>query len=132
MSFKRQNDKNSKRSSRVISDFGGAHYGLGKTDQPDRYCFGSDFHFLHKKPWLRPGCRKNQHTGYPATISSLFFIGIGGNSLVASVANGQLSTYLRDDYLDGVRQYWTVGEVAGTFTASGLTVKTVNQLIHGG
>lgn len=131
MSFKRQNDRTGQRASRTFADFHGAHYGLGKSDQPDRFCFGSDFSFIHKKPWLRDGCRKNQHTGYPATVSSLFFIGIGGNSLVASVANGQLTTYLRDDYLLGVRSYWTVGEVAATFTVSTLTAKTVNELIAG-
>jgi len=131
MTQKRLQDKLAKRSSRQYSVFMGSHYGMGKTDQPNEFAYVSDFEFTNKKPWLRAGCRKNQTTGYTTSITSLFSISFADKDLVASVQNGVLTVYPKDDVLDGQRVYYTVREVGAGFTPSTLTAKTVNELIAG-
>ena len=131
MTQRRIQDKQAKRSSKHYSVFMGSGYGSSKCRQHDELAYVCDLKFTHKKPWLRDGMRKNQETGYPADITSLFNVRIGGMNLVGQVANGVLTTYLMDDVLDGIRQYYTVREVRAGFTLTELTAKTVNELIGG-
>ena len=132
MSYKRENDAANKRTSRVIQVFRGYHGGFGKTDQPNEYAYVCDFDFRFSKPQIRPGEKKNQGWGYPASINGLFNMNLGGVALTAQVCNGVMTVYETVDVLAGIRKYYTVGEIAGSKTVSQLSAMTVNDLINKG
>lgn len=132
MSFKRQNDRLAKRKSRVISVFHGCHYGIGKTDQQNRFAYVSDLQFIHDKPKLRDGCRKNQEVGYTTSITSLFAITIGGLNLAASVENGILSVYPVEDVIAGHRRYYLWKEASAKYTwEEAMDAHTWNSIFTG-
>jgi len=131
MSFRRENDKLAKLNSKKFSIFRGSHYGTGKCDQYDPYAYVSDFTFMNEKMELRDGKRKSQATGYPATITSMFNVSVGGENLLGVVVNGVLNVYPVSDVMAAIRKYYTVREVRAGFTPSRLTAKTVNELITG-
>jgi len=93
MSQRRIQDRVSKRSTRVISMFEGSSYANGMSRQRDEHAYVSDFKFIHNKPWLRNGKRKNQTTGFSSTIDSIFNIRIGGLNKMAHVSGGTLVAY---------------------------------------
>jgi len=134
MAFRRENDRLAKLNSRAFSVFDGSHYGFGKCDQPDRYAYISDLHCLNQKLELRDGMAKFNTTGYPATVSNLLHITVGGVKYLGVVANGALQVYLVEDVLEGNgRIYYTVRQVRADFTVrdlnDSLNPKTVNDLI---
>jgi hypothetical protein len=129
--YNRQLEGSKKRHARTITEFAGCHFGTGRTDQPNAFSYGADFDFKDRKAYLRDGKRKNQDLGYPTSIDSVFYHTISGRRMMGQVTNGTLQLYLADDVLDRVRRYWTVDEVASTFTVDTLKAKTVNDLITG-
>ncbi|MHC4616334.1 MAG: hypothetical protein ACYTEQ_01135 [Planctomycetota bacterium] len=124
-------DTQAQRSSRTIDDFQGAHYGVGRTDQPDPFAFVSDFDFVHRKAQLRHGSRKNQLRGYTADVDATVYITISGTNLVGDVSNGTLSIYPVSDLLNQTQRYYTWDEVRQTFTWTSLQAKTWEDLYEG-
>jgi len=129
MSFRRENDKTAGLHSKTYDMFWGSHYGFGKADQPDPYAYICDFAVTDKRLKLRDGKRKNSTTGYPATVSSVMAIAVGGVPFMGLVTNGVLSLHPVADVVAAIRRYYTVREVRAGFSVSGLTNEQVNDLI---
>ena len=131
MAFQRTMDGKSGRFGRTIGQFLGWHSGYSKPDEPNAHSRTSDFDCSEKEMSLRDGCKKNQGWGYPADITDMISLNIGGRALMGQISNGVLTIYPTADILAGNRTYYTVSEVTGEFTVSSLTAKTVNDLIKG-
>lgn len=132
MSFQRIQDVVNKKSSNLERAFKGMHYGYGATDQPEEYGNVCDFDVKGGKLELRHGCVKAEGWGYPASVNALFTVELREITWVGVLDGGSILLYKLDDVLSGIRRYYTVDEVANTFTVSELTAKTVNDLINGG
>ena len=128
MSFKPIQDRMGKRKSRTIGEFRGSHYGLHKVKQPNPFAAVCDMIFCRKRGQLRPGMRKNQTTGYTATVTSLFQINIGDRSWLGSIQNGVLTAYDVEDVKEGIVQYYSWDAIKSAFTWSSLDNKTWNEL----
>lgn len=129
MSFRRENDRLAKLNSKSFSTFRGSHYGFGKCDQPPPYAAIVDFMVNNEKLEKRDGMRKNSSTGYPATVTAVMDVSLGGVRQLGIVVNGKMTIYLLSDVLAAIRRYYTVREVRAGFTVSGLTAEQVNDLI---
>ncbi|TSA57487.1 hypothetical protein D4R42_01400 [bacterium] len=129
MAFRRENDRISKLNAKSFRAFKGSHYGYGKCDQPDMFAYIVDFVANNEKLEKRDGQRKNSTTGYPATITEVMNMNLGGANLLGVVVNGAMIAYPTEDVLEAIRRYYTVREVRAGFTVTRLTAKEVNDLI---
>jgi len=131
MAHRRVQDRMNKRSSRVIESFYGCHYGYGKADQPSSFADVCDFHFVHKKPHLREGMRKNALIGSEDDIAEIMHITIGAWNLLGEIVDGELNVYPVSDIIEGIRRYYTWQEVQDTFTWDTIDEKTWRELYEG-
>ena len=98
MPFRPINDSQEGITSKRFATFRGTHTAYSAPDMPDPFGYVCDVDCDDEKLKLRPG-RKKVDVGNTASVDTVFSVDLGGQKLLASIANGSLSLRPLTDFL---------------------------------